>query len=242
MTMRWDDDPPYFMVQEDEIVGIDADLSREAMARLGCRLSFEKLPWARALRQLREGGVDMLSGAYRTAEREQYAHYSSVVGMVSPNILFIRRDARASFDFDSLRALLESDFRLGAQIDVSYSDEYRALIQNPDYAENIEFNSRREPLWKMLARNRLDGLIASKLTGLYETKELGLGDTLTPSSLIVSEKPAYFVFSKKSVGSGFVSDFDRVLQSMQDDGTFDDIVDRYVGGPIGSAFSYSQNP
>jgi polar amino acid transport system substrate-binding protein len=228
ITLRWDDDPPYFMSQDDEVVGIDADLGREAMERLGCSLSFKKLPWARALQELREGRVDMLSGAYRTSEREQYAHYSEVVGLVSPNILFIRQSEAANFDFNDLRSLLESDFRLGAQVNVSYSDEYSALIQNPDYADNIEFLPRRELLWRMLARNRLDGLIASKLTGLYEIQELGLSGRIAPSSLVVSNKPAYFVFSKASVSSEFVADFDRALQSMLDDGTFAAIVNRYA--------------
>ncbi|WP_338354556.1 transporter substrate-binding domain-containing protein [uncultured Marinobacter sp.] len=228
ITLRWDDDPPYFMAQEDDVVGIDADLAREAMERLGCSLSLQKLPWARALVELRDWRVDMLSGAYRTPEREQYAHYSEVVGLVSPNILFVRRSDEARFDLSGLRELLESDFRLGAQINVSYSDEYSALVQNPDYEKNIQYLSRRESLWRMLARNRIDGVVASRLTGLYEIQELGLSGTITPSSLVVSNKPAYFVFSKASVGSEFVADFDLALRAMLEDGTFAAIVNRYV--------------
>ena len=228
VSLRWDDDPPYFMVQEGDVVGIDADLVREAMERLGCGLSLKKLPWARALLELRDGRVDMLSGAYRTPEREQYAHYSSVVGLVSPNILFIRQADEARFDFSGLKELLESGFRLGAQINVSYSDEYSALVQNPDYEKNIEYLSRREPLWLMLGRDRVDGVVASRLTGLYEIQELGLTGRITPSSMVVSNKPAYFVFSKASVDSEFVADFDLVLEAMLDDGTFAAIVNRYV--------------
>ena len=230
ITLRWDDDPPYFMVQEGKVVGIDADLVREAIGRLNCGLSFQKMPWARALRELRDGHVDMLSGAYRTPEREEYAHYSDVVGLVSPNILFIRRSDESRFELNGLRQLLESGFRLGAQIHVSYSEEYSALIQNPDYEKNIQYLSRRESLWKMLARNRVDGVVASRLTGLYEIQALGLSGTTTPSSMVVSNKPAFFVFSKASVSSEFVADFDRVLQAMLDDGTFAAIVNRYVCG------------
>lgn len=231
ITLRWDDDPPYFMVEENELVGIDADLVREAMSRLDCRLSFEKLPWARALRELRDGRVDMLSGAYRTPEREQYAHYSGVAGLISPNILFVRRSDEARFDLSGLRALLESEFRLGAQINVSYSDEYSALVRSPEYAQNIQFLSSRESLWRMLARDRIDGVIASQLTGLYEIQELGLSGIIIPTPLVVSEEPAYFVFSKATVGSAFVADFDLVLQAMLDDGTFAAIVNRYVCEP-----------
>ena len=240
ISLRWDDDPPYFMVQEGEVVGIDVDLVREAMERLGCGLSLKKLPWARALLELRDGRVDMLSGAYRTPEREQYAYYSNVVGLVSPNILFIRRSDEARFDPVGLRELLKSDFRLGAQINVSYSDEYSALVQNPDYEKNIQYVSRRESLWKMLARNRVDGVVASRLTGLFEIQALGLSGTITPSSLVVSNKPAFFASSKASVSSEFVADFDRVLQAMLDDGTFAAIVSRYVCVPGDSGLAEDQ--
>jgi polar amino acid transport system substrate-binding protein len=136
-----------------------------------------------------------------------------------------------------LRQLLESGFRLGAQIHVSYSDEYSALIQNPDYDKTIEYLSRREPLWLMLARDRVDGVVASQLTGLYEIQELGLTGTVIPSSLVVSNRPAYFVFSKATVTAGFVADFDRALQSMLDDGTFTAIVNRYVCVDAGAGLS-----
>lgn len=241
ITLRWDDEPPYFMTEGDEVVGIDADLVREAMGRLGCSLSLEKLPWARALRELRDGRVDMLSGAYRTPERERYLHYANVVGLVSPNILFIRRSDEAKFDLNGLRELLESDFRLGAQINVSYSDEYSDLVQDPGYEESIHFISSRESLWKMLARNRVDGVIASQLTGLYETQELELSGTIAPSTLVVSNKPAYFVFSKASVSSEFVADFDFALQSMLDDGTFAATVSRYICGPMDAWLPYTGN-
>lgn len=241
ISLRWDDDPPYFMEQEDEVVGIDADLVREAMERLDCRLSFQKLPWARALLELHDGRVDMLSGAYRTPEREEYGHYSQVYGLVSPNVLFVRRSDETRFDLSGLKQLLESDFRLGAQINVAYSEEYSALVQNPDYEKNIQYLSRRESLWRMLARNRVDGVVASQLTGLYEIKELGLSGAIVPSSLVVSNKPAYFVFSKASVDSEFVANFDLVLQSMLDDGTFTAVVNRYVCVPADSPQSETAN-
>src|SRR5690554_4085847 len=108
ITLRWDDDAPYFIPQRGHVTGIDADISREIMRRMGCNLSLVKLPWARALVELREGRIDMVSGAYRTPEREKYAYYASVVPTVSPNLLFIRRSDKAEFSFSGLREVLDS--------------------------------------------------------------------------------------------------------------------------------------
>ncbi|MBW4935544.1 substrate-binding periplasmic protein [Marinobacter sp. F4206] len=228
MTLRWDDDPPYFMDHGGEVIGIDADISREVMRRLGCRLSLVKLPWARALLELLQGRLGMLSGAYRTPDREQYAYYSSVVGLVSPNILFTRQSDKTEFEFAELREVLGSGFKLGVQIDVSYSKEYDALVGDPAYEKNLEYVSQRELLWRMLARNRVDGVIANELTGLYEVQKLGFSSLIGASSIVVSNEPAYFIFSKKLVTPEFVERFDRALQSMLDDGSFQAIVQRYV--------------
>lgn len=170
----------------------------------------------------------MLSGAYRTPEREQYAHYSSVVGMVSPNLLFVRQSLMESFEATTLEEALASDFRLGAQIDVSYSDDYDNLVHDSGYRDEIVYLSKRELLWRMLAQNRIDGVIASQLTGLYEIAHLGLSDQIVPGQIVISDKPAYFIFSKRSLTLEFVSDFDRELRSLIKDGTFSAIVRRYV--------------
>ncbi|WP_417520519.1 substrate-binding periplasmic protein [Marinobacter sp.] len=239
ITLRWDDDPPYFIAQKDHVAGIDADVIREAMGRLNCNLSLVYLPWARALVELREGRVDMVSGAYHTPERENYAHYAATVPMASPNLLFIRSSDTAEFNHVGLREALDSGFRLGAQINVSYSAEYDALVSDPGYRKNIEFTSRRESLWRMLALNRVDGVIADKLTAMHEIRTLGLASQITQSSLVVSDKTPYYIFSEESVSPQFVPDFDRVLDDMKRDGSYSAIVHRYVCPPV---YMYQASP
>ncbi|MFP3976370.1 substrate-binding periplasmic protein [Marinobacter sp. KMM 10035] len=228
ITLRWDDDAPYFIPQRGRVAGIDADISREVMRRMNCNLTLVKLPWARGLVELRQGRIDMVSGAHRTPEREKYAHYANTVPTISPNLLFIRRSDKAEFRFSGLREVLDSGFKLGAQINVSYSEEYGALVQDSRYRGNIEYTSRRDSLWRMLALNRIDGVIADKLTAMHEIHGLGLSDRITYSSMVVSSTEAHYIFSKESVSPEFVADFDRALEAMQNDGTYSAIVHRYV--------------
>lgn len=230
VTARWDDDPPYFMMSDEgEVTGIDAEMSEEALARVGCTVSWVKMPWARALLELRKGSIDMVTGAYRTPEREQYAWYSDVVGLVSPNILFVRRSSLGDLSAESLTEVLAGEFTLGAQIDVSYSAEFDELARQPVYQDKLQYAPRREVLWRMLARERIDGVIASKLTGLYEIGELGLQDRIVATGLVVSDKPAFFMFSRSTVSEDFVHRFDLALHAMVSDGTLHRIVSRHVG-------------
>jgi polar amino acid transport system substrate-binding protein len=44
-TLRWNDDPPFSMQADDgSIVGIDVDINRAVLERLGCQATLRKLP------------------------------------------------------------------------------------------------------------------------------------------------------------------------------------------------------
>lgn len=44
ISLRWDNDPPFFMMQDARVVGIDADLVRAIAERLGCDLTLATFP------------------------------------------------------------------------------------------------------------------------------------------------------------------------------------------------------
>jgi polar amino acid transport system substrate-binding protein len=228
--LRWNEDPPYSFLKESdsrEVTGLDIEIVQEAMRRLGCKIELAEMPWARALEELKNGRIDLVSGAYRTAEREIYAHFSTH-GIQSPNVLFFRVEDKDRWHLEHLADIAATDFSLGVQIDVTYSAEYERLKKLPAFEKNLTAVSQRSSLWKMLHRKRIDGVIADELTGLMELQELRLAGKIIPSSLIVSNDPAFFAFSKLTTDENFVADFDKVLQQMQDDGTFSTIRKKYT--------------
>lgn len=229
-TLHWDDDPPFSMQTDDgTVVGIDIDINTTVLERLGCRASLRKLPWARALKQLEIGRLDIVSGAFRRPEREVYAHFSGVYLPSARNILFMHVQAMERWPVQQLKALRGTEFRLGAQIDVSYGDEYEQLIDDPLFAEQLVMQSRRTSLWKMLGKGRIDGLIASEFTARYEIRQLGLDHLIKPSAVVVSTDAAEVAFSKRSIDPDFVQAYAREMQAMSDDGTYEQIVSRYLG-------------
>ncbi|WP_168188142.1 ABC transporter substrate-binding protein [Hahella sp. CCB-MM4] len=228
--MRWNDDPPYSFSSPDnpgKVQGISVETAKKVFQQMECELRFIKMPWARGLQELRVGRIDLISGAYKTAEREVYANYSQV-GLSSPNILFVRTKDAATLPWTRLEQLSGTKFRLGVQINVSYSSEFDRLKSTPDFFKIMVPQSDREVLWKMLALNRIDGVIADEVTGILEIKQLGLAKEIKASSLVVSQKPAYFAFSKQTTMSEFVAEFDRQLQQLIDDGEYQAIVEHYL--------------
>jgi len=228
-TLRWDDDPPYSMQSNDgDVIGISVDFSSAVIARMGCKTTLRKLPWARALKELENGGLDILPDTFRRPEREAYAYFSGQVVPPSRNILFIQSDRKPSFYATDLLDLKNTSFRLGAQIGVIYGQSYENLMADRAFAQRTVKVPKRSSLWLMLDKDRIDGVIANELTGLYEINKLGLGEAIAMTNIIVSDEEAEFAFSKVSVKKSFVTEFTSIARSMVLDGTYERIKLEYT--------------
>ncbi len=227
-TVRWYDDAPYsFKGTDGEVAGLNADLVRAALKGLNCDAKFVELPWARALRELELGRLDILPGAFRTPEREKFAYFSRPVNR-SPNVLFVAKAAAAKYRLKALADIAASEFRLGAQIGVAYGADYEALVKTPAFAARITQVTSRRSAWKMIELDRLDGIIADENTGLVELQQMGLSDSIAKTDIIVSGEAAMMALSQASLTPEFVADFDRSLNAMMADGRYKKIVERYV--------------
>ncbi|WP_408004240.1 substrate-binding periplasmic protein [Pseudomonas knackmussii] len=229
-TLRWDDDPPFSMQLEDGSVGgIYVDLNRHVLERMGCRTILVKLPWARALKELENGHLDVLPGAFRKPEREVYAYFSGAIWKPSRNILFMRKELQAQYPLHDLLDLLSTSFRLGAQVGVAYGESYQQLMSHTDFAGRVFFNANRLNLWHMIDKERLDGIIADENSGLYELRQLGLSERIVATDVVVSSDASEVAFSKRSNTPEFADHYAQEMRAVVDSGEYQHIVDRYLG-------------
>ncbi len=232
-TVRWYDDAPYTSKGTDgEIRGFNADLVREALARMDCAPRFVEMPWARALVELEAGRLDILPGALKTPERERFAYFSRPTNR-TPNVLFVSKAAADKYHVNRLADLMGTEFRLGAQIGVSYGPEYVALQKEPAFLERMVPVTQRRSAWKMVEIGRLDGMIADEVTGLLELQQLGLRQAVVKTKLLVSSDSAMFALSRKSLNPEFVAELDRSLNAMLADGRYKQLWERHMPCPFG---------
>lgn len=228
-TLRWDDDPPFSMQTADGgVVGITIELNRAVLARLGCQTKLRKLPWARALKELELGRVDILHGAFRRPERERYAYFSGTVLPPSRNILFARSSTWGQWPSERLLDLQHTTFRLGAQTNVAYGADYLTLMSDPGFAARVSTATNRASLWRMVSKGRIDGVIADENTGRYEIHQLGFDALIQPTAIVVSSDAAEVAFSKRTNDPAFVQAYADVLSAFVADGRYQQIVQRYV--------------
>jgi polar amino acid transport system substrate-binding protein len=70
--------------------------------------------------------------------------------------------------------------------------------------------------------------MAEEFTGLYQLHEMGLADKVTQSGVVLGLTPSRIAFSKKTIGTEFVGNFDQALDSMISDGSYKTILERYL--------------
>lgn len=62
----------------------------------------------------------------------------------------------------------------------------------------------------------------------YYLKEKGFADRIEPHNLVFLSEANYIIYSKKTVSSDLVKAFDIELKKIQNNGTFQSILDRYT--------------
>ena len=227
-TVRWYDDAPYaFKGADGQAGGLTVDLARATLKAMGCEAKFVELPWARALLELQAGRLDILPGALKTTEREQFAYFSLPFNR-SPNVLFINAKTASKYPLKSLADIVGTQFKLGAQIGVAYGPEYNRLVKTPEFHARITTITSRRNAWKMMELHRVDGIISDEVSALIELKQLGLLGAVIRSDVIVSDEAAAFALSKASNTPDFVTSFDKALGGLMADGSYKAILERHL--------------
>lgn len=230
-SVRWYDDVPYsYRTADGQLAGLNVDLVREALSRMGCEARFVELPWARALAELEAGRLDILPGALKTVDRERFAYFSRPVTR-SPNVLFVSKAAARKYRIQRLADVIDTDFRLGVQLGVVYGLEYKALLDNPQFKARLNPVTLRRNAWAMIDMGRLDGLIADETTGLVELEQLGLTQAMVKTKVVTSGEPALIAIGKASNNAEFVEAFDKALARMLAEGRFKAIREKHVPCP-----------
>jgi polar amino acid transport system substrate-binding protein len=200
--------PPYKIVQNGRIAGIDALVLAEITRRTGLEFDYVECPWARCLVMLQNGSADMITSIAQTAERRE-------------SMDFLEPPARDSYPiafYTNIKA---------KQTISRYEDLYGlgiGLIRGGAYFERFDqdhklektFVTREMQLVDMLASQRLDVIVGIGANLDYVVHESGRSGVVKKSPFVIETKdPAYIAISKKSKHKGVVPRLEKALSDMR---------------------------
>ncbi|MCK7612697.1 substrate-binding periplasmic protein [Roseibium sediminicola] len=213
---------PYQKVEGKEVTGMDFEVLEAVLGKLGCSLEVQALPWARHLKGVQDGTVDIASPVSKNEEREAFATFSSPY-VDAQEVLFVAQGKENGFD--NLADFFENGGKLGTIREYAYGGDFASLKEQ--YGGQIEETDSLESNLKKLAAGRVDATLGEVFVVSEEIKRLGLSDKVVASQTVISSDPSYYMFSKASVPADFVAAFSTEMQNMKDSGEFDGITGKY---------------
>ena len=179
-----DEYPPMgFKDENNQIVGFDVDLAKEAAKRLGSEVEFKAIDWNSKEAELKSGRIDILwNGLDITPERQENMLFSDPY-MDNRQIVFVR--AGENFGIQSESDL--ADKNVGTQ---SGSTAEAYIMSNNSLLDSLnEFKTYGDYIsaFMDLENGRIDVLVCDEIVGLYniskqEGKFEALNVTVGPTS------------------------------------------------------------
>lgn len=222
--------PPFEYTNEaGRIVGFEIDLFDAASDRLGLKYTFHDMPWDSLIDELYASNVDVVAAAMSDTEVRQkesdfvdYYNDSDAIMVAAGNPLGIKTLA----DLCGRKVAV-----LGGTDPEDYTSQQTALMalnQGDCRAEPITimpFDTDADALAEVEA-GRADAELTQWSTGAYNAKQIGSGDVFEVANTeIINPTPLGFRFLKGDVE--LVRAYQASLQSLIDDGTYAEILERH---------------
>lgn len=230
LTVGWDPWEPYhYAPVGNRVQGLDVDLIGAMADRVGCELAWEQGSWASLLQLLPSGGIDLLPGATRTPEREDFAYFSEPYRKESFRV-HVRADEAEQWAGRSLTELLENGFRLGLTRGYIYGEQVEEVLDDPQWQDQLVEVPVGELNFLNLMDFRIDGFLEDPFVAASIDHRRDWGVTFEDLPLDVHSGDVHLMFSKTSVDAALVERFNEALAEMRQSGEHQRILDRYMPG------------
>ena len=189
LTLALHDHGLLYSAQTD--TGIDRDFADALIARSGCQITVSVMPRDRIWQLIESGALDFSLSGIATEERRRFAGFAWY--FANKYYLLARHDAGVGSVADFVR---DGKLKLGAIRSFRYSKNADRMLQRLDAEQRVEYAARLEPLYQVLALNRVQGMIiepfdypqveAAPIRAV--TTIIDTGDPAVPHGLIMSNQ------------------------------------------------------
>ncbi|HJF85052.1 amino acid ABC transporter substrate-binding protein [Megamonas hypermegale] len=215
--------PMGFKDENNEIVGFDIDLAKEAAKRLNRPVEFKAIDWSSKEAELQSGRVDILwNGLDITEERKQNMLFSDPY-MKNRQVVFVPVDVNVT-SIDELKGKV-----IGTQ---SGSTAETFLDNNKEYAD--QFSEVKKygdyiDAFMDLENGRIDAVVTDELVGTYYMQKHP--NSFKETTIVVGE-PTDFGIAFAKENTALRDEVQKVMNEMKADGTIAKISEKWFGKDI----------
>ncbi len=205
--------PPYEYHENDEIVGIDAEIAAAIAKELGCEIEIEDIAFDSVIPEVTSGKADFgMAGMTVTDERKQSVNFSDTYAVAKQSVI-VKEDSDIT-DIDGLK-----DRVIGVQTGTTGD-----LYATDDYGDgNIERYSKGMEAVQALSQGKIDAVIIdNEPAKVYVAENTGL--KLLDSAYTEEEYAICVALDNTEL----LDKINAALAKLKDDGTIDGIVAKYI--------------
>ncbi len=217
--------PLYFQDESGKWTGLTVDLAKVLLTEAGCEGDFRVIPWARSLKSMGTGSLDMMMNLTMTEERKEFINF------IGPQIdetanLIIRKEI--DVDIQSLDDIKKLPGKIGYQRGTFLGNEFEKKLKfDPAFKNKFEIIHSDELNIKKLRAGRIIGFIEHTYSGITSKKEIGKGTDFKIHPFVIYKNPVYFGFSKKAVSKELLVKFQKAYDKAKSEGKFEKVLNRY---------------
>lgn len=228
LRVGWEPYAPYtFADEEGQATGADIDLITAIAKEIGCTVVPVELPWARILKEVAQGTLDVSTSTSQTPEREAWGQFSEPYREAQVAI-YVRRGEAGNYDLQGLADVPAQKMRLGVIVDYYYGEAVAAEISKPELVAWIDGAPDYPTNIRKLVNGRIDGFLAEDVAVMdTELKRMGLADRVERYPLRIAGEKLRFMFSRETIAPDLVAKVDATLAQMRADGRLDAITAKY---------------
>jgi polar amino acid transport system substrate-binding protein len=209
--------PPFESIADstDSYVGIDIDLANYIAEKLGVELEIKDMQFSALVPTMQSGRADIIiSGISPTEEREEILDFTDSYYYPMNAIICEAGDGYETLD------TLENK-----KIGVSMGTSYASIAQSVEGAEVAELDSTPLIVQDILNGNCDAGIFDATQAAVFVQENEGLEMHIIESD--ITREDSFAIALPK--GSEYVDQINEILAEMMEDGTFHDILVKYIG-------------
>ena len=220
-----DNFPPMgFKDENNEIVGFDIDLAKEAAKRMGREVEFKAIDWSSKEAELKSGRVDVLWNGLDITEKRKENMLFSDPYMDNRQILFVKKGTTGITGEKSLAGKVVGTQSAGtAEEYMDKSDFFKKQVKEvkkyPDYVA----------AFMDLENGRVDAIVGDEITGRYYMSKHP--DTIEAVDSAIGEISMFGIAFRKD-DQKLRDEVQKVLNDMREDGTMAKISEKWFGKNI----------
>lgn len=217
--------PPLEMMEQGKLTGLHVEMIRHVAGRLGVKVEFLSLPWARAIKYFEEGRAHGISYFGYTKKRGEFSYYHEENVLSKTRWVLLALESRQSeFTFD--RSLLGlGDVIIGVQNQYSHGAHFDNMQHLNRDVVISEFDLER------MLKNQRHDLAMMSYQEFMGFKARGDFQGIVALSPVIDSDPQYLAFSKASDEDGsnaflakqFAAEFKRFKASE----TYQQLLERF---------------